>query len=153
MRHRQRARSGHCSARDARVRRVHGGVDAATTGRHPASLGRWQGGRCRTDVAQCGRRRAQHLRTARGSLLVCWGYDVWRNSPPAGAFQSVSITDYHGCGVRDGTVACWGQDRQVGRMDEGKATPPVGAFASVSAGCPRAALRADGPRHAGAIPT
>ena len=46
-----------------------------------------------------------------------------------GAFASVSAGSWHNCGVkRDGTVACWGNNR------DGRATPPSGEFASVSAG-------------------
>ena len=46
-----------------------------------------------------------------------------------GEFASVSAGYDHTCGVmRDGTVACWGDDGY------GWATPPAGEFASVSAG-------------------
>ena len=75
---------------------------------------------------------------------ACWGYSrdfraeaPRRPSAPGGgapdvapvSFASVSVGTEHACGVRaDGTLACWG------RNDAGQATPPAGAFSSVSAG-------------------
>ena len=88
--------------------------------------------------------------------LACWGDDEYgQATPPEGAFASVSASGIescgerddgsiacgsHSCGVRDdGSLACWGYD------EHGEATPPEGAFASVSAGGSfSCGVRADG---------
>jgi len=64
--------------------------------------------------------------------LECWGID-WNgvvSSRPSGSFRSVSVSDYsHGCAVKlDDSLACWGTNF------DGQASPPSGAFKSVSAG-------------------
>lgn len=53
--------------------------------------------------------------------IACWGRKGYgKATPPAGAFVSVSVGDFHVCGVKiDGTVACWGNNRH------GQATPPT----------------------------
>ena len=51
------------------------------------------------------------------------------SSATLAAFRSVSAGDDHTCGVKkDGSVACWGNNK------EGQATAPGGTFSSVSAG-------------------
>ena len=52
-----------------------------------------------------------------------------QSSPPSGTFSSVSAGSDHTCGVKaNGSVTCWGDDRQS------QSSPPSGAFSSVSAG-------------------
>jgi hypothetical protein len=69
--------------------------------------------------------------------VICFGRYVEAASPPAGmrpvegAFIDVAAMhdDYGGCGIRrDGTIACWGDDRW------GQASPPAGTFSDIAAG-------------------
>ena len=67
----------------------------------------------------------------------CWDYDEQgRSVPPAGTFASLS---YDGsrtyCAVRDtGEAVCWVRERYREPYSFAVATPPAGAFTSVSAG-------------------
>ena len=65
------------------------------------------------------------------SALVACSNTVPDDEPPDadGLFRSVSVGQWHTCGVRrDGSVDCWGYDIA------GQATPPAGPFVSVNAG-------------------
>ena len=77
--------------------------------------------------------------------VACWGKNDAAQATLEGQFASVSVGKNHICGVRtDGSVACWDKDyaaqaRLGGQFasvydDDGRATPPEGQFASVSAG-------------------
>lgn len=77
-----------------------------------------------------------------GGVPACFGLGARYGAslPAFGAFSQFDITSDHGCGVRtDGTVACWGNNRQ------GQATAPTGTFSKVSVGGTHSCgLQADG---------
>src|SRR5207253_2602875 len=60
--------------------------------------------------------------------LSCWGENSdGEATPPAGAFNGLTMTWNHACALAaaDGSVTCWGRD---------PSTPPSGAFVQVATG-------------------
>ena len=72
--------------------------------------------------------------------LSCWDAHprhavVSMATVPGGTFQSMGAGNIHACAVRtDGTLTCWGRSDVYRDVPGDVATPPLGAFTSVSGG-------------------